>query len=69
VEKLAEDVRTNPKSFWYYASKKCHSRQTVPDIVHDSQPVGDPELKVEIFNQQISCFSPDSRTVFPLPVM
>ena len=55
-EKLAEEVKVNPKSFWRYATQKCSSRCTIPDILHDSKSVADPELKVEVFNQSFSCF-------------
>ena len=53
-EKLAEEVKVNPKSFWRYATQKCSSRRTIPDILHDSKSVADPELKIEIFNQYFS---------------
>ena len=67
-EKLAEEVKVNPKSFWHYATQKCSSRCTIPDILHDSKSVADPELKVEIFNQYFfSVFLSNPSIVYPTP--
>jgi len=69
-EQLAENVRDNPNSFWFYVAQKCRSRRTVPDVMHNRQPVADPELKVEIFSQQsASVFSSTSSIVFHPPPM
>jgi hypothetical protein len=68
-EKLAEEFKVNPKSFWHYATQKCSSRCKIPGILHDSKSVADPELKVEIFNQYFSSvfFLSNPSIVHPKP--
>ena len=47
-ERLAENIKNNPKLFWLYASVKCRNRHSVPDLTHHGQTVSDPACRTYV---------------------
>ena len=68
-ERLAENIKNNPKLFWQYASVKCHNRHSIPDMTHHGQTVSDPAFKAQVLNNQFaSAFTPETASQLPTGV-
>ena len=67
-ERLAKNVKENPKLFWKYISHKKPGRHTVPDLVNNNSLSSCPSEKANLLNQQFaSVFSMDDPQSTPPP--
>ena len=65
-EKLATDIKANPKSFWRHVSAKSPNRHTIPDLKHSGVTHSSPIDKANLLNVQFaSAFTTQSCPTIP----
>ena len=52
--KLAQQIKVNPKLFWRHVSTEKPERQSVPILWENRRVISTPERKAEVFNKQFS---------------